>query len=79
MLFKFEGDNYTISLNIEDVQYPGNGDWTTLLYCHGHYFFCIVDKKEMKTSDGCRHDRFWAAVQMLGTRDQTKKFSYKNV
>jgi len=48
--------------------------WVGLQNFHDHHFFFLV-KKERKVHDDGHHDRILVAVQLIGTKEQARKFA----
>ncbi|KAB0346206.1 hypothetical protein FD755_024149 [Muntiacus reevesi] len=57
-----------ISINISGVL-----DWLMMQSCFGFHFMIILEKLE--TYDG--HQKFFAVVQLIGTQEQAKNFTYR--
>ena len=48
-----------------------------LQICHDHQFLLTVTKERKKSDDGHNYDRIIAVVQLIGTKIEAKKFSYR--
>ncbi len=74
-LFIFIGEDITLRVSADEISKSGVCRWSRLQNCFGGHHFLFVLKKGKE--DGNHHIRFLVAVQLIGTRNQAKNFSYR--
>ncbi|XP_055249474.1 E3 ubiquitin-protein ligase SIAH1-like [Moschus berezovskii] len=56
-----------------NINHPGTLDWVMIQSCFGFHFILFLEKLE--SYDG--HQKFFAVVQLIGTREQAENFTYR--
>ncbi|XP_029785652.1 E3 ubiquitin-protein ligase SIAH1-like [Suricata suricatta] len=55
------------------INLPDAAPWVMLQSCFGYYFILVLEKQE--NYDG--HQQFFAIAQLIGTREQAEKFTFR--
>jgi len=56
-----------------DISLPGAVDWVMMQNCFGCYFMLVLEKQEISPNNHI----FYAVIQLIGTKNETERFSYK--
>uniref|UniRef100_A0A1I7S3A3 E3 ubiquitin-protein ligase n=1 Tax=Bursaphelenchus xylophilus TaxID=6326 RepID=A0A1I7S3A3_BURXY len=60
-----------------DINLPGAVDWVMMQSCFDSYFMLVLEKQDKQDPTGQSYQMFYAVVQLIGTKAEAERFSYK--
>jgi E3 ubiquitin-protein ligase SIAH1 len=62
-----------------DIGLPGAVDWVMMQLCYGSYFMLVLEKQDRPDTNGATSNNhmFYAVVQLIGTKLEADRFTYK--